>query len=352
MSIPAITITAPRAEPSFAIILPTLLLLAIPLFLPSTFGILKLAVAIPLTVLLILVGSQLPSTITVLGVVLAEIAIERSTRMIAWSTGVTILIVGLASLTSGDSDSLRPLWLVHGIGIGIFVALGVAIRERRALVAETKRSLEMAETTHKVQLAEAIANERLEISRELHNRLGHQLTVISLHSEVAKQSKRQNPQVRASLDAIGESARQSLSEISLYLDSLRDKTEPAAKDELLRIKFDRFRDLGLAVNSNVESLPNSLSREQVAFADSALDELLINALKYGDGSVTYQQEFAQGWFTLTLTNGVGNAKKAPSAGGFGLKDISDRATQVGALFAHEILNTGRFQASLSMKDRS
>lgn len=301
-----------------------------------------------MTLLLVIVGSQLPSTIVVLGFVLAEIAVAHSTLVLAWSAAISVTAVGATSLLVGDADSLRPLWLVHVIGIVMILALGIAIRERRALVAETKRSLEMAETAHQVQLAEAIAQERLNISRELHNRLGHQLTVISLNAEVAKQAKAVSKELRSSLEVIGQSARHSLDEISTYLESLRDKQEPEHHSDMLAKKFENFRVLGLEIEATAVMLPPTQKLELLAFVDHALDELLMNALKYGKGSIEYQQTFKANTLVITLLNESNPMKSAPSIGGFGLNDIADRASQLGAWFESETSNEGTFRASLTI----
>lgn len=347
--IPAVTVAAPLPQPNFQVLIPALFLLAIPLALPSKMAILKLFITIPLTMMLIFAGSQLPSTIVVIGFVLAEIAVRHKTREVVWTTAISVLSVGTASVIVGDSDSLRPLWLVHAIGIGMFVALGIAIRERIALVAETQRSLEATETAHQVQLAEAITQERLNISRELHNRLGHQLTVISLNTEVAKQSKAISKDLRENLEVIGESARQSLGEISTYLESLRDGSEDMEQSQLLEFKFDKFRRLGLEIDSQVSVLPRTDNEEFIAFLDQALDELFINALKYGNGSVNYQQQLDSNSLVITLVNQFDANKEAPSGGGFGLKDITERAAHLGAEFGYEQLKDDFFKVELRVQ---
>lgn len=347
--IPAVTLAAPRPQPNLELLIPVLLLSALPLVLPAKLANLKVAIAIGLTVLLIVMGSQLPGTIVVLGFVLAEIAVQRSTRDLVWSAAISILIVGATSVFMGDADNLRPLWLVHTIGIAMFLALGIAIRERRALVAETKRSLEVAENAHQVQLAEAITQERLNISRDLHNRLGHQLTVISLNAEVAKQIKTNTEEMRTTLDVIGESARQSLDEISTYLESLREKPEMAQQTDLLTVKFERFRKLGLTVRASVLTLPQSDKWELIEFFDTALEELLINALKYGNGIAEYQQSYQSDTLIISLTNESSSSKDVPSSGGFGLKDIGENAAQLGAVFSHETQSDGLFKASLNIR---
>lgn len=347
--VPASSVAMSRREPNLELFIPLLLALAIPLVIPKATGTIKLLVTIPLTIGLIIVGSQLPSTIVVLGFVLAEIAVKGSTRAIAWSTSVSILTVGVVSVLLGDADNLRPLWLVHGIGIFMFVALGIAIRERTALVAETKRSLQVAEMAHQTRMAEAITQERLNISRELHNRLGHQLTVISLNAEVVKQSIPEDTKMRTSIDIIGQSARQSLDEISSYLESLREKPELGDPSNTLLEKFDRFEKLGLKVSANVSALPENGRKESLAFVDDVLEELLMNARKYGDGNATYQQEFKLNTLVISLTNESTSDEDAPSSGGFGLKDITDRAAQIGASFTHGLITPSTFMAELTVR---
>lgn len=347
LTLPALSVATGKSEPNFELLVPTLLLMALPLALPGKLLPLKLILTIALTIFMLVIGSQLPSTIVVLGFILAEIAVASRSRTIAWSSGLSLLFVGAASVVVGDADSLRPLWLVQSIGIGLFVALGIAIRERRALVQETKRSLEVAENAHQVELAEAIAQERLSISRDLHNRLGHQLTVISLNTEVAKQSKNVPDQLRASLEVIGQSARHSLDEISSYLESLREKPVAADPAELLVEKFARFRKLGLEVKSQGFELPKSDEIPLLEFLDDALEELLMNALKYGNGTAKYEQSLDVGTLNITLRNDSNVKAQAPSGGGFGLRDIGDRASQLGGEFSHS-LEANEFTAELKL----
>jgi signal transduction histidine kinase len=348
LAVPALSVALSKSEPNLETLIPIVILLAAPLALRRTRGSVKLLIAIPLTILLIVTGSQLPSTIVVVGFVLAEIATQGRTRTIVWSAVVSILSIGLASVLVGETDSLRPLWLVHTIGIGLFLSLGIAIRERRALVEETKRSIEMAENAHRIELAEAIAQERLSISRELHNRLGHQLTVISLNTEVAKQHSKDSDEMRASLDIIGGFARQSLEEISSYLESLREKPKPTKSAGLLSRKFIRFKNLGLHVVTDAGELPESNQRHLLDFVDVAIEELLMNALKYGNGTAQYHHVLEGGSLNITLTNGFSIGTKAPSSGGYGLKDIRDQVSQLDGEFGYAV-NGNEFKVELKLR---
>ena len=350
LAFPALLYSSTGYEPSVIYLVPILLGLAVPLAPIRLNKFIKLGLALVFTVLLLVSGSQLPSTVAVLGFVLSEIAISSRTSVTFWSFLSAVAVTISVDILIAEADSLRPLWLIHTISFGLFLALGIAIRERRALIEETSRSLEVAENAHQIQLTEALAQERLKISRDLHNRIGHQLSVISLNTEAIKQADGSVERMKTSLELIGRSAREGLSEISSYLDSLRE-SESQKPNESLAEKFERFSSLGLDVQADEMELPETESIEKLEFVNEAVEELLMNAYKYSDGIVLYRQSFLSGALKITLENNS-IKKDAPSGGGFGLKNIQDRAKELGVIFNHQQTADSKFEATLTINDWS
>ena len=105
----------------------------------------------------------------------------------------------------------------------LLVLLGVAegIRVRRERAAEALRIKEE-------EARRRAGEERLRIARELHDALGHHLSLISMQSAVALHLNTELPeQARNSLTAIKQASKEALAELRSVLDILRQEGEPA-----------------------------------------------------------------------------------------------------------------------------
>jgi signal transduction histidine kinase len=122
--------------------------------------------------------------------------------------------------------------------IGVFVAaswvLGFALRTRRDYVAELQDRAARLEAEEGERAARAVIDERLRIARELHDVIGHSISLIAIQSEAAARSARSNPDaVPAFLSAISAASRQALAEMRGVLAVLRpDATAAPAAGEL------------------------------------------------------------------------------------------------------------------------
>ncbi|HWS38636.1 MAG TPA: sensor histidine kinase [Actinoplanes sp.] len=129
-------------------------------------------------------------------------------------------------VTPGSApQSEAPLWWQVETGIAVVViavawAGGRLIRWRRALQAEAAGRL----------ARDAVAVERLRIARELHDIVGHSLSLITVKATVANHLADHRPdETRAALQTIERTSRAALTEIRLLLDVMRDDGEPAAE---------------------------------------------------------------------------------------------------------------------------
>jgi signal transduction histidine kinase len=114
---------------------------------------------------------------------------------------------------------------IAGLAAWLLVLLGVAeaIRIRRERAAEAVRIREE-------EALRRAGEERLRIARELHDALGHHLSLISMQSGVALHLNTELPeQARSSLAAIKQASKEALAELRSVLDILRQEGEPAAR---------------------------------------------------------------------------------------------------------------------------
>jgi signal transduction histidine kinase len=123
-------------------------------------------------------------------------------------------------IRDGDAPALTTL---AGLAAWLLVLLGVAefVRIRRERVAETARIREE-------EALRQASEERLRIARELHDALGHHLSLINVQSGVALHLNEELPeQARSSLSAIKQASKEALSELRSVLDILRQEGERA-----------------------------------------------------------------------------------------------------------------------------
>jgi signal transduction histidine kinase len=147
-----------------------------------------------------------------------------------WGTAPVLaaaVAVAVASVAPGARDH-SGAWssFTQGALIAACWALGYALRTRREYVAELKDRAARLEAAEGERAARAVVDERLRIARELHDVIGHSISLIVIQSEAAARSARSNPDaVPAFLSRISAASRQALVEMRGVLAVLRPDAE-------------------------------------------------------------------------------------------------------------------------------
>jgi signal transduction histidine kinase len=135
--------------------------------------------------------------------------------------------VAVAAVAPGARDQ-SGAWGSFTLGALVAASwvLGYALRTRRAYVAELRDRAARLEAAEGERAARAIVDERLRIARELHDVIGHSISLIAIQSEAAARSARSNPDaVPAYLSRISAASRQALAEMRGVLAVLRPDTD-------------------------------------------------------------------------------------------------------------------------------
>jgi signal transduction histidine kinase len=135
--------------------------------------------------------------------------------------------VAVASVAPG-ARSQSGAWGSFTLGALIAASgvLGYALRTRRDYVAELRDRAARLEAAEGERAARAVVDERLRIARELHDVIGHSVSLIAIQAEAAARSARSNPDaVPAFLGAISAASRQALAEMRGVLAVLRPDAE-------------------------------------------------------------------------------------------------------------------------------
>jgi signal transduction histidine kinase len=168
---------------------------------------------------------------------------------------------------------------------GPFIA-GRVLRRKLQTERELHGRAERLVRERDLRAAEAVAQERLRIARELHDVVAHAISVMVLQ---ARGGRRKLPgdadETRIALDAIEAAGEQALAEMRLLLGMLRDDGEGpslAPQPSLTRIDdlLSRLRGSGLPVELHVEGDPIALPPGVDVSAYRIVQEALTNTLKH------------------------------------------------------------------------
>ncbi|WUS95821.1 histidine kinase [Streptomyces sp. NBC_00708] len=174
--------------------------------------------------------------------------------------------------------------------------------------------------------------ERNRIARELHDSIGHALTVAVVQAGAARATQDPDFTTRA-LAVIEETGRDALEDLERVLRVLRETDAPpgqrpslAEADRLL----DSARGSGAKVDAEVtgplELVPGPVSREGYRI----LQESLTNVLRHsGAVPVRVRIHVADGRLELEVSNPLPVSPGAPGGGGSGLRGIRERAALLG-----------------------
>ncbi|MBO4209260.1 sensor histidine kinase [Micromonospora echinofusca] len=234
--------------------------------------------------------------------------------------------------------------LLSVVGVLLLVGLGYAVAGLGALAASMAPVLLGPSPAERIAALEARAGrlaERNRLARELHDSVGHALTVATLQAGAARELLDRDPEfVRRALTAIEETGRRAMEELDQVLGLLRerdDTTGPAPAPRRTLADLDRLvadtRVAGLPVDvrvaGGVDRLPAVVSREGYRI----VQEGLTNAARHGAGPVTVRLDVTGAGLEIDLTNPVPVARAASRSGdgrtGRGLAGMRERVLLLG-----------------------
>ncbi|MBL7261611.1 sensor histidine kinase [Paractinoplanes lichenicola] len=269
----------------------------------------------------------------VLLVLLFGVASRSSWRALAWATGIAlgVLIAEIYVINPVTENRLLTLFLVIGTTVAA-VASGVAVRTRRAylLALEDRNARLEVERDQRARLA--VADERARVSREMHDIVGHHVSVIVGLADggaALARSRDETTGLAEPLQLIGETGRQALAELRRVLGVLRDEngdpqlTPQPGIDDLDRL-LPTVRAAGLPVTYSTSGELHTLGRGVQLAVYRIVQEALTNTLKHaGRGAVAE--------VTLAATQGEvrvrvrDNGRGTPAAANHGLVGMRERA---------------------------
>ncbi|MEU9284269.1 histidine kinase [Streptomyces sp. NPDC048275] len=324
------------ARPELPIWLVTMMSLgfSVPLLWRRTHPFAVLLVMFPMSVVNAWSGAILQAGLTLL-VVIFNVALRTRLRTLLWSYGLVVVPFAVTSARS-PTESAEQNIVPAMMGLALAALLGIAVRTRQEYLASLVERARQLEVERDQQIQLAAAAERARIAREMHDIIGHNLSVITGLADGGRYAATKSPERAAqALDAIGTTSRQALTELRRLLDVLRDQPEdlalapqPTLTD--LDHLIDGVRAAGLPVRTTVHgraSLPPG--RQLTVYR--VIQEALTNTLKHAGPGATSEIELsyeAGGAVSLTVTD-TGRGGTASSDSGRGLPGMRERTSLYG-----------------------
>ncbi len=294
-----------------------------------------------LQILILLAGAVVLPDFNILIVVVSILAIFRlSTRWGMLLTGFLVLMnLGIQYYESGFPDGVRD-GFINGFVLFAIAAFASSLLQANRARREAQQLLSDLQAAHR-QLQEfaaqveelAVALERNRLSRDLHDTLGHRLTVSIVQLEGAERLIPAAPE-RASqmVNSVRQQLNEGLSEVRRTVGMLRtpvttDLSLPKALHELA-IDFEKATQLPIRVTVP-DSLPPLPEAHRLAVYRAA-QEALTNVQRHAQASqASLTIDLSAEALTLCVSdNGIGLPDEAERQG-FGLRGMRDRIMQLG-----------------------
>jgi signal transduction histidine kinase len=231
--------------------------------------------------------------------------------------------------------------------VAIYIALmawGLYIRSRRQLLQTLRDRAERAEIVAKLQAEQAQLRAREEIAREMHDVLGHRLSLLSVHAgALAFRPDASSQEVAGAAEIIRASAHQALQDLREVIGVLRapvgELPQPTFAD--LPVLVDGSREAGLPVDLVLDA-PGPLPEHVGRTAYRIVQEGLTNALKHAPGEpVRISVTGAPGnGLSVEVRNPAPNRRRGD---GKGLLGLSERAALVDGRLEHGRTPEGDFR---------
>ncbi|HEX8973226.1 sensor histidine kinase [Oryzihumus sp.] len=292
-----------------------------------------------------------PFAVVVAGVVagvqlLGCLGAARAAHVPLPPTAVTLLLLGPLAIATLHRYRLAPMavaiaatvtYAALGYPLGPVFAAPVAalwlefVRGRRERWAAARREAQLARDRRATE-------ERVTVARELHDVIGHSLSLINVQAGVALHLLDSHPEnARPALGTIKAVSHDALEEVRLVLESLRDPTGAAARSPSPTLAdvatlLDRAGVDGTAWSLEVRGTRGRVPAAVDAAAYRVVQEAMTNVRRHARAAhagitVTYGED----WLDVCVTDdGVGSGGVVEGAGTAGMRE---RVSALGGTFA-------------------
>ena len=270
-----------------------------------------------------------------------------------------ISVVGPLLLRPEFHASPLLLLSAHVVGVIAATALGLVVRSRRALVRSLRERARAAETEAALRASQAEHEAREELAREMHDVLGHRLSLLSIQAGALGYNAAMSSEETARVvEEIRRNSRAALQDLREVLHVLRSPQEdvplPGIADvpALVREAGPVGASITLADDDGLTSadsaVPAVLGRTLYRFVQEGLTNVRTHAAG-ADAEVTFSGREGIGIHAEIWNAGTGAPVPDSTTGaGSGLGGLAERAALVGGEVAHGPTDDGGWRLTMRL----
>jgi signal transduction histidine kinase len=296
---------------------------------------------------------------------LLNVSIRRRTGVGPAIAGLYLVAFAGYYLLWYRRDPFWAAWLLMLTEIAAVVALGMYVRARRQLVASLRERAEQAEAAQQLLAQQARHAERTRIAQEMHDVLGHRVSLMALHAGALEVRPDLPPaEVAEAAGLIRSTARQALEDLRGIVGVLRDgdggdeaprAPQPSLQDISRLVEESRRAGMNVALDMRVEApeaAPGTLGRDAYRIVREALTNVSKHARDTAT-TVSLAGRPGQG-LQITIRNRLPleAAAEPPLPGaGMGLAGLTERVALSGGTLSHGPSPDGTFMVSAALRWR-
>jgi two-component system sensor histidine kinase DesK len=249
--------------------------------------------------------------------------------------GTCVLLAGALSAAGGASGSTVLSFVATSAGIGLLMLLMRDLRARNDELCEARAELARL----------AVAEERARFARDLHDLLGHSLSVIALKAELAgRLLPDRAPEAAAHVAELESVARGALTEVR---DAVSGYRQPTLEGELAGA---RMALSAAGIEASVDAVAARIDPAVEAVLAWAVREGATNVIRHSGArrcSVRVTAGLAAAGVEV-VDDGHGEAPRVNGRGGHGLEGLGERVARLQGRIEAEARPEGGFRLSVSV----
>jgi signal transduction histidine kinase len=236
-----------------------------------------------------------------------------------------------------DSRAVFDIALTYLVFVALPLLVGRYLAQHERLVSALDQRNRQLRFKRELLGEQERLRERLRIARDMHDSLGHRLSLVSVQAAALEVSVLPEPH-RQALGQLARTARDAMDELHVLVRALREEGPPdsaAPGWTAIGTVVTDFRTAGVAVTLNRRGSPQALSAAAGTAAYRLVEEGLTNAVKHAPGQpVAVSLVWEPDTLLLTVTNPVPPGSDCRPGTGHGLAGLAERVEHAGGFLDH------------------
>ncbi|TDD52715.1 sensor histidine kinase [Saccharopolyspora elongata] len=292
-------------------------------------------------------------------IALFTVAVHRSARATAVLAMGSVLSIGVYLVLRPEPAT--PLSVILAFIVTVHVAVvawGLLVRSRRQLIASLRERAAAAEVEARLRAERSQHEARETLAREMHDVLGHRLSILSVHAGALAYHRGASPEeVARASEVVRENAHRALQDLREVIGVLRapvgELPLPGVEDVVELI--DEAERAGTPVELRDDSAVTTGGRAVPATVGRTLYRLvqegLINARKHAPGApvvVRITGEPGDHLAAEIVNERQSTPSAQPAGSGEGLRGLAERAALVGGRLDHGPTGSGGWRVGMRL----